>query len=118
MMSVLTGVLDAVGVCCAVAGVAAGWCGREDAHDLLLAAGNTLFIPGDAAGVNFFWMLPANAGFALFFLYCWRRRHRRGPGRAARSYGAKSRARLAAVVRTMRERARPRPVFRPQQQGA
>jgi len=44
----------------------------------------------------------------------WRRRRKRAP----RSYGAKSRALLAAITRTMRERSRPRPVLRPSPGGA
>jgi hypothetical protein len=43
----------------------------------------------------------------------WRRRHRRGRKRAGKLIGEKSRQVRAALVKTMRERARPRPVIRP-----
>jgi len=44
----------------------------------------------------------------------WRRRRKRAP----RSYGAKSRALIAAMVARMRESLRPRPVLRPAPGGA
>lgn len=51
----------------------------------------------------------ANALVAAFFWWLSRRRRKRAP----RALGAKSRALLAAVVRTMRERSRVRPALRP-----
>jgi hypothetical protein len=45
----------------------------------------------------------------------WRRRKRK---RAAKAVGAKSRARIAGLVGTMRERVRRRPVLRPAPGGA
>lgn len=56
----------------------------------------------------------ADALIAAILWWLSRRRKRRAPKLA----GAKSKAILAAVVRTMRERSRPRPVFRPQPQGS
>ena len=46
------------------------------------------------------------------------RRHSRRRRRTLRELGAKSRARLAALVRRAREAAKPRPVLRPQPGGA
>lgn len=48
-------------------------------------------------------------------IWWWRRKDRK---RAAKLAGAKSRARLAAIVRRAREVAQPRPVLKPQRQGA
>lgn len=46
----------------------------------------------------------------------WLSRRRRD--RIRKAYGAKSRARLAALARSMRDSAKPRPVLKPQPQGA
>ena len=56
----------------------------------------------------------ANAGIGAWLW--WRRRKRRD--RAPRAYGAKSKARIAALVRKARQAARPRPVLRPVPGGA
>lgn len=56
-------------------------------------------------------------GWVAWFLWRYWRRHRRGK-RVLRVIGAKSWARLAAVVRKAREAARPRPVLRPAPGGA
>jgi hypothetical protein len=61
--------------------------------------------------------IAAAAANFLFGLVMWwlsRRRRKRSPKLA----GAKSRARLASLVRSMRERAKPRPVLRPVPGGA
>ncbi len=58
------------------------------------------------------WAVVA-AGNALLAIYLWRRRGRRRK-RAPRAYGAKSRALVTTLIRRARERARPRPVLRPQ----
>ena len=50
-----------------------------------------------------------NAGIGAWLW--WRRRKRRD--RAPHAYGAKSKARIAALVRKARQAARPRPVLRP-----
>jgi hypothetical protein len=50
---------------------------------------------------------------ALNTWYWWRDRGRRNRKRALEALGAKSLARLAALVRKQREAARPRPVLRP-----
>ena len=60
------------------------------------------------------WASGGSLVIAVILWWLSRRRRRRSPKLA----GAKSRALLAAVVRTMRERSRPRPVLRPQPQGA
>jgi len=57
----------------------------------------------------------ASAGIALA-IWWWRKRKDRK--RALKAYGAKSRARLVALVRKARESARPRPVLRPVPGGA
>jgi hypothetical protein len=51
----------------------------------------------------------ANISLAAFLWWLSRRRRKRAP----RSYGAKSRALIAAMVARMRESLRPRPVLRP-----
>lgn len=51
-----------------------------------------------------------NAILAVFFW--WRSRRRRD--RAPRSYGAKTKAILTAIVRKLRESGKPRPALRPQ----
>lgn len=106
-------VMDAAGTGCTVAGVAAVLRRRQEQADFLFGAANAAWLPGDISGVNGRWMLPLNAVLAVFFLTTWWRGRRRR-GRVPRSYGAKSRALLAAVVRVLRERAKPGPVFRPQ----
>lgn len=66
-----------------------------------------------AAVLRHNWFLTAYyTAWLLYLAWFWwrkRRNHRRAP----RAYGTKSRARLAALVATLRERARPRPVLRP-----
>ena len=62
-------------------------------------------------------LVAANGASLIIAAVLWwlsRRRRKRAPKLA----GAKSRALLAAVVRTMRERSKPRPVFRPAPGGA
>lgn len=54
------------------------------------------------------------AGIALA-IWWWRKRRR---DRAPKFAGAKSRARIAALVATLRESLRPRPILRPQPGGA
>lgn len=54
-----------------------------------------------------------NAASVLLAIAWWLWSRRRRLRRALRSLGAKSRARLAAVVRRAREALRPRPVLRP-----
>jgi hypothetical protein len=63
------------------------------------------------------WGAASGAGLSLTIAlaFWWFRRRRK---RAPRSYGAKSRALIAALVRRMRETATPRPVHRPVPQGA
>jgi len=69
---------------------------------------------GDALASAFYqqwlWVLlaAANAGVAIVLWWLSRRRRKRAP----RSYGAKSRALVAALVRKARKNARPRPVPR------
>ena len=61
--------------------------------------------------------LAVAGGQAVLAVIMWwlsRRRKRRAPKVA----GARARAIIAAMARTMRERSRPRPVLRPQRQGA
>jgi high-affinity Fe2+/Pb2+ permease len=72
---------------------------------------------GEFALLDHEW-LPAGVGaanllLAIFFWLRNRRKRRRSP----KAFGAKSRARLAALVRSMRE-TRPRPVLRPVPQGS
>jgi hypothetical protein len=55
--------------------------------------------------------VTAAASLIIAAVLWWLSRRRRK--RAPKLAGAKSRALLAAVVRTMRERSKPRPVFRP-----
>jgi len=52
--------------------------------------------------------------FAVIMWWLNRRKRKRAP----RTYGAKSRALIAAVIAKMRETAKPRPVLRPQPQGS
>jgi len=59
-----------------------------------------------------------NAAVAVFVMWDLWRRHRRRRDRAPRTYGAKSRARVAALARKAREAFRPRPVLRPVPGGA
>jgi membrane protein implicated in regulation of membrane protease activity len=64
------------------------------------------------------WVQVASNGVSLIIaaIMWWLSRRRRK--RAPKLAGAKTKALLAAVVRTMRERSKPRPVFRPQPQGS
>ena len=88
-------------------------------HDPAAAhyADGTFAIAGALGAV--YYVLEGDLLLAGFFGACaawlawlwWRKRKRRDP--AARSLGAKSRARLAALVRKAREAAKPRRVLRP-----
>jgi hypothetical protein len=63
--------------------------------------------------------VPVMAASALINAWnCWRHWNRRKRRRAPRALGAKSRARIAALVRKARETARPRRVLRPVPGGA
>jgi len=74
----------------------------------LLAAGDLLLRQWPYVGLI--------AGMVVLDLYVhWRRRKRK---RAAKKIGAKSRARTADLIGTMRERARQRPALRPTPGGA
>lgn len=64
------------------------------------------------------WLPAAGSGVSLIAaiaVWWWRRRKRR---KVAALIGAKSKALRDALVRKVRESARPRPVFKPQPQGA
>ena len=91
---------------CAIAAFLCGW---RQAGDVLLAAGSLIAGVADAADGDW----PGSAfSFAIVALLgwdWWRRNRKRSP----RSYGAKARALLAALVRKAREAAKPRPVLRP-----
>jgi hypothetical protein len=94
----------------------AGLTGRDHRPILAAWAGATalLFVIGlvvpDHSWTGFDLGAAAIAAWLL-----WRRRKRK---RALRELGAKSRARLAALVRKARESAKPRPVLRPVPGGA
>jgi ABC-type sulfate transport system permease component len=65
-----------------------------------------------------FWLPTAAAAVNLVFgvvMWWWSRRHKR---RAPKAAGAKSRARVAALVRSFRESLKPRPALRPVPGGA
>jgi LPXTG-motif cell wall-anchored protein len=78
----------------------AGWIGGSVFNSAsFLATGPRVYALGGAA----------NALLAAFLWWLSRRRRKRAP----RSYGAKARALLAAIVSKAREVAKPRPVLRP-----
>ena len=78
--------------------------------------GGTLGFIGGARPGMLPYVLAGTAHAVLGAVMWWLNRRRRK--RAPRTYGAKSRALIAAVVAKMRETAKPRPVFRPQPQGS
>jgi hypothetical protein len=86
---------------------------------LLFAAGNgTLAVWGMISGRAEWPVAAANLTVAVIAAWWWWwGRFRRRRQRAPRAYGAKSRARIAALTRRARETARPRPVRRPAPQG-
>jgi hypothetical protein len=86
------------------------WSRRVDLFLFLMLANAGFAITDAVAGS---WRPAAlNGGLALLLAWdLWRRRRNRK--RAPRAYGAKSRARLAALARKAREATRPRPVLRP-----
>jgi hypothetical protein len=88
---------------------------RERRMDGVCAAGLTLVAAGYAAEGDS-WDAAFYALLAVLFAWIWWRRRRRD--RAPRSYGAKTRALLAAVVAKLRETLKPRPVLRPAPGGA
>lgn len=78
-------------------------------------AGDLLSVAGWALRHN--WALTA-LWVAVTAVQLWMMRRNRRRTRAARELGAKSRARLAALVAKVRESATPRPVLRPVPGGA
>ena len=70
----------------------------------------------NALDVQILGLIASAASLILAAVLWWLSRRRRK--RAPKLAGAKSKARLAALVRTLRERTVPRPVYRPQPQGA
>jgi hypothetical protein len=82
----------------------------------LLAAFCCYVAEGMVAGKP--WLTAVEAILAAVVAWAaWLNRHNRRRRRAARAMGAKSRARVAALVSAMRERARPRQALRPVPQG-
>jgi len=98
-------------VCC---GLAATFRKRLRPGLQLNLAGGVLLAAGAAVGRA--WPLLA-ADIVLIIVIAWLLRHTRRRKRALRAYGAKSRARVAALVRKAREAARPRPARRLAPQG-
>lgn len=103
------------------AGYGAACCGLIPAFRGQLRMSRWLFLAANAAWavsdlVTRSWVAAAlSAAAAVFFAWLlWRGRRRK---RALRSFGAKSRARVAALTRKAREAARPRPVRRLAPQG-
>lgn len=89
---------------------------RYPAYRCLAAAGGGVVI---AAIFTLSWAYAAGGaawiGVAVVVWWQGRRKDRR---RALKAAGARALARIAAMKKTMREKAKPRPVFRPQPQGA
>jgi hypothetical protein len=83
---------------------------------ILLAASCCYVTEGIVAGDPWLAALEVVIGVVAAWA-AWLNRHNRRRKRAARVLGAKSRARVAALVSAMRERARPRQVLRPVPQG-
>jgi hypothetical protein len=105
-------VFQAAGLLMIAAGIAAEL--RRRSGDALMAAGNLSVGIGDLTLREWGWAAVALAAAALIGWTWWRRRRRRSP----RSIGAKARARLAALVKALRDSLRPRPVLRPVPGGA
>lgn len=109
--------LAAVGFAVVCCGLAATLRRRLRPALWLYLAGNGIVAAGAALDGRAFWPVAAGniavAGLAAWMLWRSRRRRKRAP----RAYGAKSRARVAALVRKTREAARPRPVRRLVPQG-
>jgi hypothetical protein len=59
-----------------------------------------------------------SAGWMVIALAAWWHRRRKDRQRTLEALGAKARAKIAAMRQAMRERARPRRVYRPVPQGA
>jgi hypothetical protein len=112
-------ILDALGlVPCAAAFIdmfRRGARARRRALWLLLA--DTALLCAASATARLWPLLGVNLAMAAWLAWLLWRGRRRGK-RAPRAYGAKSRARLAALVRRAREAARPRPAPRLRPDGA
>ena len=79
----------------------------------LITAGNLAIAIGALAERDWIWATTSVALAALTGWDWWHRNRRK----SARATGAKARARLAALVRALRESLRPRPALRPVPEG-
>lgn len=86
---------------------------EDDLHrsDGLGAIANGLMIPAWTL-LHVYWLAGFSAFAALMFAWDWWRRRKRRK-RSPKALGAKSRALIAALVRKVRENAKPRPLLRP-----
>jgi hypothetical protein len=88
---------------------------REGAMAWIYGAGGILL--ASAIGLTWVWAVIGGVHMAIGVWIWWNLR-RKDRKRALEALGAKSLARLAALVRKQREAARPRPVLRPAPGGA
>jgi 1,6-anhydro-N-acetylmuramate kinase len=83
--------------------------GRRAPGALFCAAANLALVVSDIAARDWAAAAVSSAAAAWIGWNWWRRNRRRAP----RSLGAKARARLAALVKTMKESLKPWPALRP-----
>jgi hypothetical protein len=97
--------------------IAARLAGRPGrAHGIgLKVAGSLLMTAGNALQQDWPWVAAFGAWTVFWLIVWWRRRKRRN---VLALMGNKARARIAAMRQAMRERAKPRPVLKPQRSPA
>ena len=98
------------------------WCtriqvrGAVSVNRLILAGGNLAFALAEAIQAD--WPgAGVNGSLAVLLLWFWWLDHKRRKDRAPLALGAKSKALRDALVRRMRQVAKPRPVLRPAPRG-
>ena len=94
--------------------------GRRELSNWLEIAGMILYASMGLLNVaEGRWLWAAGYGAVLaWWIWSFWRRQKRKRKRTLAALGAKAKARIAAMKRAMRERARPRPVLRPQRSPA
>lgn len=102
--------LCTVGTACSLTGLVLMLRNRSSADSWYLA-GDAFLAVGQALNGEWAWAACFAVLGALFAWRIWRRRRDRR--RALAAWGAKAKARLAVMLRTLREKAKPGPVLRP-----